>query len=43
MRVEDDGDAVRLSGRVLAGVVARPGEAMYMYLCASERRVVVEV
>jgi hypothetical protein len=43
MRVEDDGDAVRLSGRVLAGVVARPREAMYMYLYASERRVVVEV
>jgi hypothetical protein len=36
MRVEDDRDAVRLGGRLLAGVVARPGEAMYMYLCASE-------
>jgi hypothetical protein len=28
---------------VLAGVFARPGEAMYMHLCASEGQVVVEV
>jgi hypothetical protein len=43
MRVENDGDAVKLSGRVLAGVFARPGEDMYMYLYTSKGRVVVEV
>lgn len=34
--VEDDGDAVRLSGQVPAGVAARAGEAGYRYLGGGE-------
>ena len=41
--MEDDGDAVRLSGHGLAGVAVRPGEAGYRYLGGSEGPVGVEV
>lgn len=36
--VEDEGDAVRLGGRVLAGFGARDGEAKYSYMFISDVR-----
>lgn len=41
--VDDGGGVVRLSGRVLAGVAARPGEAGYWYMALGECCAVAEV